>query len=82
MATSSGSRCRLPACESWLHHVVAMYHDLNKLLVLFVFQFSLLLHGDNIKQYLPHRVPMNNKEAHICQGLGSVSGTQLTINKW
>lgn len=48
---------------------------LNKLLILFVFQFSLLLHGDKTKQCLPHRVPMY-KKAHICHVLGSVIDTQ------
>ena len=55
---------------------------LKKLLILFEFQFSLLLHGDKTKLCLPHRVPMYKKEAHICQVLGSVIGTQLVINKW
>lgn len=53
---------------------------LNKLLILFVVQFSLLLHGAKTKPHLPHRVPMY-KKAHICQVLGSVIGTQLVINK-
>lgn len=49
---------------------------LNKLRILFLFQFSLLLHGDKTKQCLPHRVPMYKKEAHICHVLGSVIDTQ------
>ena len=50
---------------------------LNKLLILFEFQFSLLLHGDKTKLCLPPRVPMYKKEAHICQVLGSAPGLEF-----